>query len=62
MIGVAGRYLSWIVSFLDGRTQLLNFGGASSRTISVPSGAPQGLHLGPVLFALFVNDRMSCFV
>jgi Reverse transcriptase (RNA-dependent DNA polymerase) len=56
VMGFGGMVLEWLRSFLCGRSQCVRIGGSVSKEICVPSGVPQGSHIGPILFNLFIND------
>ena len=46
----------WTRSFLEGRSQQVNLGGALSSAMPCPLGVPQGSVLSPTLFNVHVND------
>ena len=59
MYGLEGNALKWMTSYLGRRKQRVVLNGKVSDWVPVTSGTPEGGHLSPLLFSLFVNDLPS---
>ena len=51
--------LRWVASFLQGRAQVTRVGASVSAPLYLNGGIPQGTKLGPVLFAVVINDLVQ---
>ena len=56
LLGINGKILSWIKSFLLARSQYVLVNGFLSDPCEVTSGVPQGSVIGPLLFLILIGD------
>lgn len=55
-LGIHGSLLRWCESYLRNRTQLVALKGYYSSQKPILYGVPQGSHMGPLFFLIFIND------
>jgi len=53
--GVTRTVLSWLQSYLSGRSQFVKLGNHQSPAVNLNVGVPQGSVLGPILFAVYCS-------
>ena len=57
--GIEGPLLSWMKSYLTGRSQRVVIHGEHSESVEITAGVPQGSILGPLMFIFYVNDIIN---
>lgn len=60
-VGVCGSLFRWAKSYILKRSQFVCINGQKSRQFFSTSGVPQGSHLGPLFFIIYLNNMSSCF-
>lgn len=60
-VGICGSLLRWIQSYILHRSQFVCVNGQYSGIFHNGSGVPQGSHLGPLFFIIYLNNISCCF-
>lgn len=59
-LGIHGDLLRWIRSYISKRSQAVVMGGFRSDFVAIPSGVPQGSHLGTLFYNAYIFDIANC--
>ncbi len=54
-----GRLLHWLQDYLSNRSHFTRVNGKLSEARDIKYGVPQGSHLGPRLYIIYVNDFLE---
>ena len=54
-IGLSGKALDWVKSYLSNRSQRVTVKGKFSEAFNLDTGVPQGSVLGPLLFSIYMG-------
>lgn len=60
-LGLNTSLCMWILDFLMGRPEVVRFGGNTSSTLILNTGAPQGCVLSPLLYSLYIHNCGATF-
>lgn len=53
---IPAKLITWLANFVTGRSLSVVIDSDKSKPFIASSGVPQGSHLGPILFLIFIND------
>ena len=57
--GLQPHAIRWLGNYLTDRKLIVSVDGTLSNPQAISAGVPQGSHLGPILFTVFINDLPS---